>query len=193
MTEWIAVLYALYVFGLELGLPRSYDERRCTRELAAIEQSIAEIPRYPLRSSQSDRFGRELDAIDTIWRSARTKPRYGAILRRQVHEQMPINGIVTIWKNGASGIFPNAQMGARSVVMVIAPPVTAWTEHRRCYRYRRAGGGHRRDAARSGLPQAMALSILVRRRTNSFRLDLPPTGAASGAAHGAPSRNHHIR
>src|SRR6201996_4110204 len=45
MAEWIAVLYALYVFGLELGVKRGGISREtATAELDALERAIARIP-----------------------------------------------------------------------------------------------------------------------------------------------------
>jgi len=126
MTEWIAVLYALYVFGLELGVARGHMTRdAAARELAAIEQSIAEIPAISASIEPGViALAEELDAIDTIWAIGAGPSRGTAqYCAAKFHEQMPINGIVTDLEEWAHlEYFLTLKWGARSVVMVIAPP-----------------------------------------------------------------------
>jgi glucosamine--fructose-6-phosphate aminotransferase (isomerizing) len=126
MAEWIAVLYALYVFGLELGVKRGHIDRdRAETELAAIERAIAAIPAITDAIEPGiAALATELDGIDTIW-SIGAGPSRGTAqyCAAKFHEQMPINGVCTDLEEWAHlEYFLTLNWGKRSVVTVIAPP-----------------------------------------------------------------------
>jgi glucosamine--fructose-6-phosphate aminotransferase (isomerizing) len=126
MTEWVAVLYALYVFGLELGVKRGHIDRATAAvELAAIERSIAQIPAISAAIEPDIiALAEQLDGIDTIWTIGAGPSRGTAqYCAAKYHEQMPINGICTDLEEWAHlEYFLTLNWGKRSVVMVIAPP-----------------------------------------------------------------------
>ena len=126
MAEWIAVLYALYVFGLELGVKRSHiDRARAETELTAIERAIAAIPAITEAIEPGiAALAAELDGIDTLW-SIGAGPSRGTAqyCAAKFHEQMPINGVCTDLEEWAHlEYFLTLNWGKRSVVTVIAPP-----------------------------------------------------------------------
>jgi glucosamine--fructose-6-phosphate aminotransferase (isomerizing) len=125
MAEWIAVLYALYVFGLELGVKRGHiDRARAETELAAIERAIAAIPAITEAIEPGiAALAAELDGIDTLW-SIGAGPSRGTAqyCAAKFHEQMPINGVCTDLEEWAHlEYFLTLNWGKRSVVTVIAP------------------------------------------------------------------------
>jgi glucosamine--fructose-6-phosphate aminotransferase (isomerizing) len=126
MAEWIAVLYALYVFGLELGVTRGHIDRAfASAELDALERSIARIPEIAAAIEPGiAALAAELDGIDTIWTIGAGPSRGTAqYCAAKYHEQMPINGVCTDLEEWAHlEYFLTLNWGARSVVMVIAPP-----------------------------------------------------------------------
>jgi glucosamine--fructose-6-phosphate aminotransferase (isomerizing) len=126
MTEWVAVLYALYVFALELGVKRDHIDRATAAiELAAIEMSIAAIPAISAAIEPGvAALAEQLDGIDTIWTIGAGPSRGTAqYCAAKYHEQMPINGVCTDLEEWAHlEYFLTLKWGARSVVMVIAPP-----------------------------------------------------------------------
>jgi glucosamine--fructose-6-phosphate aminotransferase (isomerizing) len=126
MTEWVAVLYALYVFGLELGVKRGHIDRATAATLlAAIERSIAAIPAITSAIEPGViALAEQLDGIDTIWAVGAGPSRGTAqYCAAKYHEQMPINGICTDLEEWAHlEYFLTLNWGKRSVVMVIAPP-----------------------------------------------------------------------
>jgi glucosamine--fructose-6-phosphate aminotransferase (isomerizing) len=126
MAEFIAVLYALYAFGLGLGVKRGQiNVAERDSHLAAIERAIASIP--PIAAAIEPgivALAAELDDIDTIWAigggPSQGTARYCAA---KFHEQMPINGIPVDLEEWAHlEYFLTLAWGQRSVVMVIAPP-----------------------------------------------------------------------
>jgi glucosamine--fructose-6-phosphate aminotransferase (isomerizing) len=126
MTEWIAVLYALYVFGLELGVKRGHiDRATADAELAVIEQSIEQIPAISAAIEPGViALAEQVDGIDTIWTIGAGPSRGTAqYCAAKYHEQMPINGVCTDLEEWAHlEYFLTLNWGKRSVVMVIAPP-----------------------------------------------------------------------
>ena len=126
MTEWIAVLYALYVFGLELGVTRGHIGRdTADTELAAIEESITRIAAISAAIEPGIiALAEQLDGIDTIWTIGAGPSRGTAqYCAAKYHEQMPINGVCTDLEEWAHlEYFLTLNWGRRSVVMVIAPP-----------------------------------------------------------------------
>jgi glutamine---fructose-6-phosphate transaminase (isomerizing) len=126
MAEWIAVLYALYVFGLELGVKRGHiDRARAETELAAIERAIAAIPAITEAIEPGiATLAAELDGIDTLWTIGAGPSRGTAqYCAAKFHEQMPINGVCTDLEEWAHlEYFLTLNWGKRSVVTVIAPP-----------------------------------------------------------------------
>ncbi|MDB5394089.1 MAG: hypothetical protein JWM91_1595 [Rhodospirillales bacterium] len=126
MTEWVAVLYALYVFGLELGVKRGHIDRATAAiELAAIERSIEQIPAISAAIELGViALAEQLDGIDTIWTIGAGPSRGTAqYCAAKYHEQMPINGVCTDLEEWAHlEYFLTLNWGKRSAVMVIAPP-----------------------------------------------------------------------
>ena len=126
MTEWIAVLYALYVFALELGVQRGHITRaKAAAELAAIEQAIQAIPAIAAAIEPGViALAEQLDGIDTIWTIGAGPSRGTAqYCAAKYHEQMPINGVCTDLEEWAHlEYFLTLKWGQRGVVMVIAPP-----------------------------------------------------------------------
>jgi glucosamine--fructose-6-phosphate aminotransferase (isomerizing) len=125
MTEWIAVLYALYVFGLELGVKRGHIDRATAAvELAAIELAIMAFPAISAAIEPGViALAEQLDGIDTIWTIGAGPSRGTAqYCAAKYHEQMPINGVCTDLEEWAHlEYFLTLNWGKRSVVMVIAP------------------------------------------------------------------------
>jgi glucosamine--fructose-6-phosphate aminotransferase (isomerizing) len=126
MAEYIAVLYALYVFALELGLARGHiTPATRDRELAAIEAAIARIPAIAAAIEPGViALAEQLDGIDTIW-AIGAGPSGGTAryCAAKFHEQMPINGIRTDLEEWAHlEYFLTLNWGTRGVVIVLAPP-----------------------------------------------------------------------
>jgi glucosamine--fructose-6-phosphate aminotransferase (isomerizing) len=126
MAEWIAVLYALYVFGLELGVKRGrIDRAAATAELETLEGAIARIPEISAAIEPDIvELAEQLDGIDTIWAIGAGPSRGTAqYCAAKFHEQMPINGVCTDLEEWAHlEYFLTLDWGKRGVVMVIAPP-----------------------------------------------------------------------
>jgi glutamine---fructose-6-phosphate transaminase (isomerizing) len=126
LTEYLAVLYALYAFGLALGVSRGRIAPALQAErLAQIERAILAHAEIAARiEPEIMRIARDLDGIDTIWAvgagPSRGTAQYSAA---KFHEQMPINGIGGDLEEWAHlEYFLTLKWGKRSVVMVIAPP-----------------------------------------------------------------------
>ncbi len=126
MTEYVAVLYALYAFALELGVARGHlpsDVR--DRQIAAIEAAIDRLPSLAATIEPGVvALAGQLDGIDTIWAigagPSQGTARYAAA---KFHEQMPINGVTCDLEEWAHlEYFLTLAWGRRSVVMVLAPP-----------------------------------------------------------------------
>jgi glucosamine--fructose-6-phosphate aminotransferase (isomerizing) len=126
MAEYLAVLYALYAFGLELGVARGrIDAAFKAEQLAAIEAAIAAVPEICARIEPGViELARQLEGIDTIWAIGAGPSRGTAqYCAAKFHEQMPINGIGGDLEEWAHlEYFLTLKWGARSVVMVLAPP-----------------------------------------------------------------------
>jgi glucosamine--fructose-6-phosphate aminotransferase (isomerizing) len=125
-AEYMAVLYALYSLALALGEQRGrITPALRAAQLAHIERAIeaqgdiaASIePAIATLSAQ-------LEGIDTIWAIGAGPSRGTAMYcAAKFHEQMPINGIHGDLEEWAHlEYFLTLKWGARSVVMVIAPP-----------------------------------------------------------------------
>src|SRR6266404_5344246 len=112
LTEYLAVLYALYSFALALGVQHGRISAAVqAKQLAEIERAIGAL-------------AKELEGIDTIWAigagPSRGTAQYSAA---KFHEQMPINGIGGDLEEWAHlEYFLTLKWGRRSVVMIIAPP-----------------------------------------------------------------------
>lgn len=126
MAEFLAVLYALYAFGLGLGERRGVVAS--DRRVAALDRIAAAIAAIPAIAATIEpdiaALAAQLDGIDTIWAigggPSMGTARYCAA---KFHEQMPINGIPVDLEEWAHlEYFLTLHWGARSVVMVIAPP-----------------------------------------------------------------------
>jgi glucosamine--fructose-6-phosphate aminotransferase (isomerizing) len=125
-AEYMAVLYALYALALGIGVQRGNltpQQRDVT--LAAIERAIDAQGAIATRIEPAiAQLAEELKDIDTLWAvgagPSQGTARYSAA---KFHEQMPINGIACDLEEWAHlEYFLTLKWGARSVVMVIAPP-----------------------------------------------------------------------
>jgi len=126
MTEYLAVLYALYALALALGVKRGHiDSAAQSAQLAAIERAMLSQAEIAARIEPGiTALARELAGIDTIWAlgagPSRGTAQYSAA---KFHEQMPINGIgVDLEEWAHLEYFLTLQWGRRSVALVIAPP-----------------------------------------------------------------------
>ena len=126
LTEYLAVLYALYAFALALGVKRGRISAAVhAAQLAEVERAIAAQADIAARIEPGIiALAKELDGIDTIWAigagPSRGTAQYSAA---KFHEQMPINGIGGDLEEWAHlEYFLTLKWGRRSVVMVIAPP-----------------------------------------------------------------------
>jgi glucosamine--fructose-6-phosphate aminotransferase (isomerizing) len=125
-AEYLAVLYALYSLALALGVKRGHISVAFEREqLARIAAAIAAQGDIAARVEPAMmRLAHELGDIDTLWTigagPSQGTARYCAA---KYHEQMPINGVSCDLEEWAHlEYFLTLKWGARSVVMVIAPP-----------------------------------------------------------------------
>ena len=125
-AEYMAVLYALYVLGLRLGVQRGHlTEALCAAQIARIEQAIEAQGAIAARIEPAiATLCEQLGDIDTIWAlgagPSRGTAQYSAA---KFHEQLPINGIGQDLEEWAHlEYFLTLKWGARSVVLVIAPP-----------------------------------------------------------------------
>jgi glucosamine--fructose-6-phosphate aminotransferase (isomerizing) len=126
LAEYLAVLYALYSFGLALGVQRGritaqFQAAQLARIEAAIESQGAIAARVEPAMMA---LAAELGDQDTIWALGAGPSRGTAqYCAAKFHEQMPINGIgVDLEEWAHLEYFLTLKWGARSVVMVIAPP-----------------------------------------------------------------------
>jgi glucosamine--fructose-6-phosphate aminotransferase (isomerizing) len=126
LTEYLAVLYALYAFALALGAKHGRISAAVqAAQLAEIERAIAAQADIAARIEPGIiALAKELDGIDTIWAigagPSRGTAQYSAA---KFHEQMPINGIGGDLEEWAHlEYFLTLKWGRRSVVMIIAPP-----------------------------------------------------------------------
>jgi glucosamine--fructose-6-phosphate aminotransferase (isomerizing) len=126
LTEYLAVLYALYAFALALGVRHGrITAATQSAQLAEIERAIAAHADIAARIEPGIiALAKELDGIDTIWAigagPSRGTAQYSAA---KFHEQMPINGIGGDLEEWAHlEYFLTLKWGRRSVVMIIAPP-----------------------------------------------------------------------
>jgi glucosamine--fructose-6-phosphate aminotransferase (isomerizing) len=125
-AEYLAVLYALYCLALGVGVRRGHITPAVqARTLARIEQAIAAQAEIAARIEPTIvELSAQLDGLDTIWAigagPSRGTAQYSAA---KFHEQMPINGIGGDLEEWAHlEYFLTLKWGARSVVLVIAPP-----------------------------------------------------------------------
>jgi len=126
LTEYLAVLYALYSFALALGVKHGRISAAVqAKQLAEIERAIGAHADIAARIEPGIiALAKELDGIDTIWAigagPSRGTAQYSAA---KFHEQMPINGIGGDLEEWAHlEYFLTLKWGRRSVVMIIAPP-----------------------------------------------------------------------
>jgi glucosamine--fructose-6-phosphate aminotransferase (isomerizing) len=126
LTEYLAVLYALYSFALALGVKHGRISAAVqAKQLAEIERAIGAHADIAARIERGIiALAKELDGIDTIWAigagPSRGTAQYSAA---KFHEQMPINGIGGDLEEWAHlEYFLTLKWGRRSVVMIIAPP-----------------------------------------------------------------------
>lgn len=125
-AEYLAVLYALYSLALALGVKRGHISAAFQREqLALIEAAIEAQGAIAARVEPAMmRLAEELGDIDTLW-TIGSGPSQGTAryCAAKYHEQMPINGVSCDLEEWAHlEYFLTLNWGARSVVMVIAPP-----------------------------------------------------------------------
>jgi glutamine---fructose-6-phosphate transaminase (isomerizing) len=125
-AEYLAVLYALYSLGLALGVRRGHiSEQMRAVQLSRIETAIEAQGAIAMRIEAAVKdLSEQLDGIDTIW-AIGAGPSQGTAqyCAAKFHEQMPINGISGDLEEWAHlEYFLTLKWGARSVVMVIAPP-----------------------------------------------------------------------
>jgi glucosamine--fructose-6-phosphate aminotransferase (isomerizing) len=125
-AEYLAVLYALYCLALELGVRRGHITPAVQAStLSRIEQAIEDQAAIAARIEPAMvELSAQLDGLDTIWAigagPSRGTAQYSAA---KFHEQMPINGIGGDLEEWAHlEYFLTLKWGARSVVLVIAPP-----------------------------------------------------------------------
>jgi len=163
MAEWVAVLYALYVFGLELGVKRGHiDRATADAHLKTLEWSIGEFGGISARIEPGiAALAEQLDGIDTIWAIGAGPGRGTAqYCAAKFHEQMPINGICTDLEEWAHlEYFLTLNWGKRSVVMVIAPPGNSFDRAREMVTGIAGAGGRAivvTDQAKAAFPEATA-------------------------------------
>lgn len=125
-AEYMAVLYALYSVALEIGVSRGHISSALQSEqLARIEAAMEAQGEIAARIEPAlAELCEQLGDIDTIWAigagPSQGTARYSAA---KFHEQMPINGIACDLEEWAHlEYFLTLKWGARSVVLVIAPP-----------------------------------------------------------------------
>lgn len=125
MAEFLAVLYALYAFGLELGVRRGrLSAEARDAQLAAMDRAIQALPATAARiEPEVMRLAAQLDGLDTIWAIGAGPSRGTAqYCAAKFHEQMPINGVTCDLEEWAHlEYFLTLSWGERSVVLVIAP------------------------------------------------------------------------
>jgi glutamine---fructose-6-phosphate transaminase (isomerizing) len=125
-AEYLAVLYALYSLALALGVQRGhvsveFQDEQLARIAAAIEAQGGIAARIEPAMLE---LAAELGSIDTLW-TIGSGPSQGTAryCAAKYHEQMPINGVSCDLEEWAHlEYFLTLKWGARSVVMVIAPP-----------------------------------------------------------------------
>jgi glucosamine--fructose-6-phosphate aminotransferase (isomerizing) len=163
LTEYLAVLYALYSLALALGVKRGQiDAAIQAAQLAAIERALLAQTEIVARIEPGIiAVASKLDGIDTIWAlgagPSRGTAQYSAA---KFHEQMPINGIgVDLEEWAHLEYFLTLKWGRRSVVLVIAPPGNSLDRAQEMVRGIGAAGGRAivvaADAAES-FPPAFA-------------------------------------
>jgi len=125
-AEYMAVLYALYCVALAIGVQKGHITPATQAEqLARIEAAIQAQGEIAARIEPAImKLCEDLGDIDTIWAigagPSQGTAKYSAA---KFHEQMPINGIAGDLEEWAHlEYFLTLKWGARSVVMVIAPP-----------------------------------------------------------------------
>jgi glucosamine--fructose-6-phosphate aminotransferase (isomerizing) len=126
LAEYLAALYALYSLGLALGVQRGRITAAVhADQLARIEAAIDEQAAIAARVEPAmAALAAELGDQDTIWALGAGPSRGTAqYCAAKFHEQMPLNGIgVDLEEWAHLEYFLTLKWGARSVVMVIAPP-----------------------------------------------------------------------
>ncbi len=125
-AEYLAVLYALYYLALALGVRRGHISADFqSLQLARIEAAIAAQGAIAARIEPAMmKLCEQLGDIDTLW-TIGSGPSQGTAryCAAKYHEQMPINGVACDLEEWAHlEYFLTLKWGARSVVMVIAPP-----------------------------------------------------------------------
>jgi glucosamine--fructose-6-phosphate aminotransferase (isomerizing) len=125
MAEYLAVLYALYAFALEMGVKRGHlttEDKKA--QIAVMEAAILALPQMAARIEPGVvALAEQLSGIDTIWAIGAGPSRGTAqYCAAKFHEQMPINGVACDLEEWAHlEYFLTLNWGPRSVVMVIAP------------------------------------------------------------------------
>jgi glutamine---fructose-6-phosphate transaminase (isomerizing) len=160
LAEYLAVLYALYALAAALAERRGLSTGAV--QMAQIERAIeaqAEIAARvePVAMVLAETLG----DVDTIWAigagPSQGTARYSAA---KFHEQMPINGIGQDLEEWAHlEYFLTLAWGARSVVLVVAPPGNSFDRAQELVQGIDAAGGravviHSRSAA--AFPRAFA-------------------------------------
>ncbi len=126
-AEYVAVLQALYVFGIELGKRGgTLDAAAAVRLRADLEASVAMLPEAAATIDATARtVARSVHGIDTIF-AIGVGPSRGtaAYSAAKFHEQMPINGVHQDLEEWAhlEYFLTYFNWRERSVALVIAPP-----------------------------------------------------------------------
>jgi glucosamine--fructose-6-phosphate aminotransferase (isomerizing) len=125
-AEYMAVLYALYALALAIGVRNGHITAATEAEqLQCIEQAIEAQGTIAKRIEPAvAALCEQLGDIDTLWAigagPSQGTAQYSAA---KFHEQMPINGIACDLEEWAHlEYFLTLKWGARSVVIVLAPP-----------------------------------------------------------------------
>ncbi|WP_162244737.1 SIS domain-containing protein [Aureimonas sp. Leaf454] len=126
-AEYVAVLQALYVFGIELGAKRgTLDAGRAAGLRADLEAAVAGLPQAAAKIDATARtVAAEIVGVDTVF-AIGVGPSRGtaAYSAAKFHEQMPINGVHQDLEEWAhlEYFLTYFNWRERSVALVIAPP-----------------------------------------------------------------------
>ena len=126
MVEYLAALYALYLSSLQIAVKIGrMDASTADGWVEKIEADIKSLGGMAgAHDSMAGELARELQALDTLWVIG-AGPSYGTAryCAAKYHEQIPINGIPEDLEEWAHlQYFLTLNWGARSVVIVLAPP-----------------------------------------------------------------------
>lgn len=126
-AEYIAVLYALYAFGIALGRRRGTLTEADANDLdACISQAIMDLPEVARRIDlTAQQVAKDMSGVETIFVLGAGPSRgTAAYSAAKFHEQMPINGVHQDLEEWAhlEYFLTYFSWRERSVTLVIAPP-----------------------------------------------------------------------